>query len=260
MQLLQLLQLESFLPPRPALLPPLAILVGFLLMIIGMTRSLLRRMIPEPTQAIRHEMYLIAGLFGIGIVGTAIPVFHRLNMWWFFALYLFVLGRVIEGAITIRFLQKVMYFFAERSLPGGLRSKLWRFVLGGLLIAIMTGAILWEIFSNPSEESISEILFIFTWGVFYLALLGVIYELKPVVANLATSPSASLLITTGLVLMIGGTTIYDFLPLISTVQIPSPHLQDPTGAWFAHSIGQIGYVLGAILAVILFIRTRGRPV
>jgi hypothetical protein len=191
------------------------------------------------------------------------------NVFWLFTVILFITGRMIEGAIFIRGLQKILSLIrsvfdtgtssSQTSLPQDLVSKfLWKVIYNGIatvfiLVAVLSiGITVATMTDTPTYSTpVMVATYLSTTAVFIF-----IWDIREIISQLHS------LVVAGLTLCLAGTEIYNFpqvkLPIIQSFGRTAQNIYDIFYVeWLSLSVidvaliftGHIAFGLGMIIAL-----------
>ncbi|MEZ3162310.1 hypothetical protein ABNG03_10120 [Halorubrum sp. RMP-47] len=255
-----LLQTQSSFTPISWQLPALAVGIGFMLMFAGVAGSVAAGNLTYWPDYYPTERFLILGLLTIGILFTAIPAFRSRDLLWYYAMFLVMIARSIEGALIVRFFTRVFSFLYGSSQDPLLdkiirkfKKRTVRIIFTSIVTNVTIIFILIAFLRNPTLEALHWTAIAYSVGRFGIVSITVIYQLKDVVnkftmLNLKFGWS----IVLGLVLAIAGAEVFDFPQFLGIVQIPVQVIESPTGQIFVRFAGFIGLLAGMLIALAFF--------
>jgi hypothetical protein len=255
-----LLQAQSFLTPISWQLPALAVGIGFVLMFAGVSGSIAAGNLTHWQEFYPTERLLILGLLTFGVLFTAIPAFRSRELLWYYAMFLVVVSRSIEGALIVRFFARIFSFlsgYSDKSLIDRIVQKFKKRAVRIILTSIVTNVMLLVIvvafLQNSTLEALHWTAIAYSVGRFGIVSITVIYQLKDVVDNFEMlNLQFGWSIVLGLVLAIAGAEIFDFPPFLGIVQIPVQVVKSPTGQFVVRFAGFIGLLGGMLVAFVFF--------
>jgi len=206
------------------------------------------------------ERFLIVGLLTVGVLLAAIPAFRSRGLLWYYAMFLVVVGRSIEGALIVRFFVKIFSFLYGSSgkslwtrIVQKLKDRVVRIVLTTLVTSAMALVIIVAFLRNSTLEALRWTAIAYTVGRFGIVSITVIYQLKDVVDHFEMlNLKFGWFIVSGLVLAVAGAEIFDFPPFLGFVQVPTRVLESPTGEFATRFAGFIGLLVGMLVAFVFF--------
>lgn len=193
---------DIVLEPIPKQLPVVTLVLGLELLLLGAVQRLMHRSsFPPLTQFDR--VFGVAAL-GLGYLLSALSLLQGSFGW--YAAYLFLLFRTVEGAAGVRFYRKVVYVYRNRRVPSsGGKSVVSHYLLLAFVAFAGVGLFVHVASTGPVYRSVAfDSRAIYTGTTFLLSALGVYWRLRPI------SDSYSSALLTGFVLSIAGAELYNY--------------------------------------------------
>lgn len=253
-----LLQISTLFEVIPTWLPPVAIAIGFALVSVGMGRRYL-----EATLGYRNEYPSRAGLLLILCltlsVGEAVYMtIQRQELLLMFVYFIFISGKIVQGAITTYLLQKVLdFFFSSSSVSeSGYVITVWRYIKTKLkerfILFLATGTItihtsmsIVAVYAIGSGETIDAIER-FWIGFFFLTVIGMIFDFRHFAHRISWTAAL------GLIIAVTGAFLFNPAGFSSLTVVLAPYLQNPIPDWMRWPLGAIGFFFGVLLWAVFY--------
>lgn len=270
-------------PFPPALTPPFSTIpwefpavvlgVGFSSLTIGLLDSVVdtRRSSGTGTETgdglYGTERRLVVTLVTVGVVFGAGSALLDRGLLWYYAMYLVVIGRVVEGGLLVRFFAKLFAAILSSgsdgtvldSVLGFVRDRLVRVLLTGAVAVSMVVVVAVALLEEPLIVGLAWTALAYTVGDFGITAVVVIYQLGDVFDRLDDRyPGRGGLVLSGVVLLLAGAEVFDFPPFLGVVRIPAPVLGSPTGELLVRFGGWVGLLVGMGLGFVLLGRATVR--
>lgn len=252
-----LLQLTSFLEVIPAWLPPLVISIGFILLCFGMGRQYWNKIFThQPALSGIYSAVSVACLT-FGIAGAMFTRILEEDLALLFVLFTFISGRIVQGAISARIIQKIINLFlteTRSSNPIFLRvlHYIWDKFKKRIVMMLVTSFILlyttlsiaavYLLNSGSHFEAIER----FWIGVIYLTISGLVYDARHYAHRTSWIPAL------GLIVITTGSLLYNPAGLSSFTEAMTPFLQNPIPEWMRLPLGAFGFLIGVLIWALFY--------
>jgi hypothetical protein len=251
------LQLSSFLEVIPAWLPPVTISGGFIILLTGVGKEYFKRIF-------NHWRMLSPQFIGISVVcfslSTAAAAYitiqqHELTL--LFVFFTFMSGRVIQGAIAARIIQKVLdFFFSESSSSKSLLVKSYEYIKSKIreraillfstgIITVYTILSIVAVYTIGNGETI-EAIERFWVGFFFLTITGLVFDFRHFAHRISWTAAIGLVIATT------GAFLYSPAGFSSFTVALAPYLENPVPDWMRLPLGAAGSLFGVMLWAIFY--------
>lgn len=255
------LQVGYFLDPLPPEAPTTLVAIGLLLIVQSQTRRVLEWRYAATVQ--QDTLDKTSRLLAVGIVGTTYMVMLLSGTDWQFAIFVFVIGQTMEGALSVRILVFIYVYikvFRKMWSTSSLRTILekWEQLPGDLLgnivkLSIATiagmgaaGSLFYIWIIEPGYQSdFRQTLIIWTSETILVSLIAVSWRVREIVERVGRRS------TVGFVFIVAGATTYK-LPDSPTLNLPIP-IGIPYGDLLAFVFGFTGYWVGFGYAFVILI-------
>lgn len=252
-------QLTAFLEVLPAWLPPVAIGGGFVLLAVGVGREYVRGVFGDWSTYSPVFAAVSVGCLGVSTAGAVYVTVRTADLVLLFVFFTFVAGRVIQGAIAAKIVQKLLDFLVFDSGSGDGRylrravayvvSKLEdRLVIGvatGVITTVTALSIL-GVYLVGSGETI-EAVRRFWIGFFFLTVATLVFDFRYFAHRISWLPAF------GLVLATAGAFLYSPAGFSSFTSVLAPYLENPLPDWTRLPLGVAGFVLGVVLWAVFYL-------
>jgi hypothetical protein len=262
-------QIGYFFDFHPRIAGPIILGLGISLIVIWYIYGVVLGRYQE--ELARSERVTLTGIIVIGSFLTATGFIVRGKAVWFYALMMFALGRGVEGAIFVRYMQKIVGYlgqaweFATRSkrsgggdssaLRGFLRRRLQRFGYHASLTVVAVIASLGGFVGATSLEFsvFSAVTLMWTLFVATSSIGTLLWDLR------YTTPTVPMVPLLGLLFCIVGTEVYAFSVPQPFRDILQPYLTQPSLVipalnpmdFFILAIGQLTFISGVLFALLV---------
>lgn len=252
------LQITSFLEVIPVWLPPVAITTGFFLISIGMTTEYFEGMFGHWDSYSPPFAFIGVVCLTSSIASAMYVSIRNQDMTLLFVLFTFMSGRIIQGAIAARIMQKVAEFFFSDSGSSntGLISKLYDYVKTKvrervvlfvtisiiLLHTSLSIAAVYVIGSGSTIEAIER----FWIGFFFLTIAGMVFDFRHFAHRIPWTAAIGLIIATT------GAFLYSPVGFSTFVGALAPYLENPIPDWMRLPLGAVGFLFGVLIWAVFY--------
>ncbi|WP_167837489.1 hypothetical protein [Halosimplex halophilum] len=257
------LQLAAWVDVIPGWVPPVTIAVGFCLISLAMGKQYFEGLFDGlSTQAPVFTMFFVTCLT-VSIGGATYVTIQQEEFLLMFVFFLFVSGRMVQGAIAARIIQKVLDFFIPIFSSGGgdtdlslsaliavlkrAQSYIWSKLRTRLIIFVVTGLISFQtalsiaavyvIGSGETADAVRR----FWAGVFFLLISGMVFDFRYFAHKISWTA------TIGLILTVTGAFLYNPLEFSAYTGLIAPYLENPLPDWLRWPLGIIGFIAGVFM-------------
>lgn len=253
-----LLQITSFLKVIPVWLPPVAIASGFLLVSIGMGAEYFERLFGHWSSY--SPPFAFFGVVCLtGSIASAMYVsINRQNLTLLFVFFTFMSGRIIQGAIAARIIQKIAkLLFSDSDVSGsGLVSKVYHYIIKKLKQRAIVFVTTFIIIAHTSL-SISAVYVIgtgnaveaierFWMGFFFLTISGMVFDFRHFAHRISWTAAI------GLIIAITGAFLYNPVNFSAYASVLGPYLENPVPEWIRLPLGAVGFLFGVLIWAVFY--------
>jgi hypothetical protein len=197
-------QVDLFLDPFPRLTGAVLVFFGLELVLAGAFQRVLSEAGLLGSLTPRERFVGVGGL-AVGLLFAASGALRTLDLLGGYVVVLFCLGRVIQGAATVRFYRRVVDFLRGRGTGGGLRGR----IRHGLVILFVAFLAVWLAFRVLTRgpivgNTVQSLRLVWTGFVVLTGALGIARKLRHADDELNRGLKA------GLVLAVTGAEVYAF--------------------------------------------------
>jgi hypothetical protein len=260
------LQLTAFLQVIPSWLPTVAICIGVYMMLVGMSNHYLKSYVGHVPQYTSVLGGIVVISLSTSIASATYVSVIKQDMVLLFVFFSFVSGRMIQGAIAARIIQKVHTFFFGASdgdgsdgLFGKLKdsaSKAWSFVWSKIkdriLILIVTVIIVSQttlsIFAVYAfgDGQVVRAIERFWIGFFFLTVAGITFDFRYFAHRISWTAALGLVIATA------GSFLYSPVGFSNLTSVLGPYLENPVPDWMRLPLGAFGFLAGVVFWAIFY--------
>jgi hypothetical protein len=255
-------QLSAALDVLPRWLPTVAVAAGFSLLLIGLFDRLLAGLIGERRTYSRRVGFAAAVSFAASVAGATYVTIVRRDLVLLFALFVFVCGRCVQGAVTARIVQKVLDFVLTDSdgvsdaplrvraidyLASRLRSKAKIVVAVGIIVSY-TGLSIAGVFL-VGNGNLTEAIRRLWVGIFFVTLAQLSFDARHFAHRVSWTA------TLGLVVATAGAFLYNPLGTSGVVSALAPYLESPIPEWTRRPLGAVGFLFGVFFWCVFYVRS-----
>lgn len=255
------LQVGYFLDPLPPEAPTTLVAIGLLLIVQSQTRRVLEWRYAATAQ--QDTLDKISRLLALGIVGTTYMVMLLSDTDWRFAIFVFVLGQIMEGALSVRVLLFIYVYLKVfinswpiasletilrkwEQLPGDLLGNIVKLSIATIAGMGAAGSLFYIWILEPGYQSdLRQTLIIWTSETILISLIAVSWRVREIVERVGRRS------TVGFVFIVAGATTYK-LPNSPILNLPIP-IGIPYGDLLAFVLGFTGYWIGFGYAFVILI-------
>ncbi|KAA9400665.1 hypothetical protein Har1131_18430 [Haloarcula sp. CBA1131] len=260
------LQVTAFLEVLPSWLPTVAICTGVYMMLVGMSNHYLESYVGHVPQYTSVLGSIIVISLSTSIAGATYVSVIKQEMVLLFVFFAFVSGRMIQGAITARIIQKVYGFFfglsgedSSDSLGGTLKdsaSKVWWFVWSkikdriliitvSMIIVSQTTLSIFAVYAFGDGQLIRAIRR-FWIGFFFLTVAGITFDFRYFAHRISWTAALGLVIATA------GSFLYSPAGFSNLTSVLGPYLENPVPDWMRLPLGAFGFLAGFVFWAIFY--------
>jgi hypothetical protein len=255
------LQLSAFLEVIPGWLPPATVATGFFLLTVGMTREYMQGLLGDWESYSSTLVVVSVVSLASATAGAVYVTLIRFDLILLFVLFTFISGRIVQGAITARIIQKLLDFFVFDSGDSGndkgyLRAAgeyLWsklrdRLIImtATIILTTTTAVSILDVYYAGSGETV-EAVRRFWIGLFFLTLAGLIFDFRYFAHRVSWLPAFGLVVATA------GAFLYSPAGFSSFTTVLAPYLDNPIPDWMRLPLGALGFVFGVIIWAIFYL-------
>jgi hypothetical protein len=228
-------QIDLFLDPFPDLVGPVLVFFGLELVLAGAFQRALSEAGVLGSLTPRERFIGIGGLTA-GLLFAASGALRSFDLLGAYVVVLFSLGRVIQGAATVRFYRRVIDFLRGRGAGSGIRGRIQH----GLVVLFITFLAAWLAFHILTQgpvvgSTVQSLQLVWTGFVVVTGALGIARKLRYADDELNRGLKA------GLVLAVTGAEVYNFQTLTMDLT--------------AYLAGSVAFSIGFWVAVIYLFRS-----
>lgn len=251
------LQLSSFLEVIPAWLPPATISGGFLLLLSGMGKEYYKRFFTHWRSYSPQFAAVSVVCMTLSIAGALYVTVLQNELVLLFVLFTFISGRIIQGAVAARLLQKVLDFFLTSSndseplfikiynyIKNNIKQRLI-LVLSTTIIITHTTLSIFAVYTIGSGETI-EAIERFWVGFFFVTITGLVFDFRHFAHRITWTASIGLIIATT------GAFLYSPAGFSTFTAALAPYLSNPIPDWMRLPLGAAGFLFGVILWAVYY--------
>lgn len=254
------LQLSSFLTVLPSWLPTAAICVGVSLLLFGITTRYIESGRVTAGRSAPYGGYPMVLSITLCVAFATYVTLLKNDLVLLFVITIFFTGRIIQGAITARIIQKVLDAVAEvrkwargsRSGPhtSSVRTRVVTYVIEKLkerlmimiasaTIAGYTALSVLAVFTL-GDGTVKTAIQRFWVGYFLLVVAGLVFDFRHFSHRLPWIGSI------GIILAVTGAFMYDPISFSSYIKQLGPYLETPIPDWSRYPISAMGFLFGVL--------------
>lgn len=262
------LQLNSFLEVIPAWLPVVTTSIGICLLFLGMSHHYLSVYFSHWPAYNEQVGVMVAGCFTASVLfGTYLTIIKS-DLALLFIFFTFISGRLIQGAVAARIIQKILDAISNgssRGAPRGLLQWLYynvsnifdylvRMFKDRLIIFIATGVISTYTFLSIAavfvigDGDIFKAIKRFWVGFLLLTIAGLSFDFRHFSHRLPTAAALGLVIATS------GAFLYSPVGFSNLTVALSPYISNPIPDWMRLPLGAFGFFMGTLFWSIFYIK------
>lgn len=251
------LQLSSFLEVIPAWLPPATISGGFLILFTGMSREYYKRSFGHWRSYSPQFVAVSVVCLTLSIAGALYVTIQQNDLVLLFVFFTFLSGRIIQGAIAARIIQKILdFFFAESNSSKSLPARAYEYIKNKIreraillfstgIITVYTTLSIVAVYTIGNGETI-EAIERFWVGFFFLTITGLVFDFRHFAHRISWTAAIGLVIATT------GAFLYSPAGFSSFTVALAPYLENPVPDWMRLPLGAAGSLFGVMLWAIFY--------
>lgn len=223
-----LLQASALFDFVPDWLGPAIVFFGVQLILLGAMQKSLSEAFPFWSQLNGRESTVVITGLALGFLFVASSVLQRYNAVRFYAILLFCLGRIIEGAASVRFYKKILHLIRYEEFQGDTRQRLKRYLVLFFVLIVSGWAVIRILEDGPFYGStIDSIKLVWTLLTLFIATFGISYKLR--FADDVFNRGMKF----GFILCVGGAEIFNMTVLLDYLSFVSGTIAYSLGFWSA---------------------------
>lgn len=257
------IQLSAALEVIPPWLPTGAVAVGFTLLLVGLFDRLLAGTLGGWRTYSRPFALAATALFAASVAGATYVTVLRRDLTLVFALFVFVCGRCVQGAVAARIIQKVLDFFLTGS-DGSTGDRLWVQALDYLVARLRSKAKIAAAVGGITAYTALSVLAVFVlgdggvteaitrfWiGFFFVTLARLAFDARYFAHRVSWTASVGLVVATA------GAFLYSPLGTSGPIAALAPFLENPVPDWTRRPLGAVGFLFGVGFWCVFYVRSR----